>query len=309
MKNQLTPVIIVAVCALALGPLCTGFFGPEWRAKWLLASAANQFQNEQFDEAESTLQRATELSADLATDPEFWKLKFEIVLNKKNASQEVYSRLYEDSLSQIAKTPPAYQADFAHAVGSLLHQCQQNQLAVEILEKFFPPIAKRTPNENNSLAYFRSKTKKGLETALLEIDAALVKDGTSQVEFLDTKAWVLHGLNKNELALTFVQEAIRKKNESVGKLDEDESKVLQKWLFAASDVQEIETAPVSNKLEELKKRFPVYDPKGLNDLARGVAALRFHRACILDELGRTEDSELDYAWLDSFGFQETDKLN
>jgi hypothetical protein len=244
-----------------------------------------------------------------STDPEFWKLRFEIVLNKKNASQEVYSQLYQDSLSQIAKTPLAYQADFAHAVGSLLHQCHQNQLAVEILEKFFPPIAKRTPNENNSLAYFRSKTKKGLETALLEIDAALVKDGTSQVEFLDTKAWVLHGLNKNELALTFVQEAIRKKNESVGKLDVTVAKVLQKWLFDASAEPEIETAPVSNKLEELKNRLPVYDPRDLNDLARGVAALRFHRACILDELGRTEDSEIDFAWLDSFGFQETDKLN
>ena len=44
-------------------------------------------------------------------------------------------------------------------------------------------------------------------------------------------------------------------------------------------------------------------------LARRVASLRFHRACILDELGLTEQSELDYAWLDSFGFHETDKLN
>ena len=309
MKNQLTPVIIVAVCALALGPLCTGFFGPEWRAKWLLASAANQFQNEQFDEAESTLERAADLSADLANDPEFWMLRFEILANKKNPSQEFLSRLYEESISRIANEPAANQANLAHAVGSLFHQCHQNQFAVELLEKFFPPISKRTPNENNSLAYFRSKTKKGLETALLEIDAALVKDGNSQVEFLDTKAWILHGLNRNEIALTFVQEAIRKKKESVGKLDDAAANLLQEWLFAASVVPASETASVSNKLEELKKLLPAYDPRGLGYLARGVAALRFHRACILDELGRIEDAEIDYAWLDSFGFQETDKLN
>jgi hypothetical protein len=37
--------------------------------------------------------------------------------------------------------------------------------------------------------------------------------------------------------------------------------------------------------------------------------VRFHRACILDEVGRTDESELDYRWLDQFGFTEPEKLN
>ena len=311
MKNQLAPFIIVSVCALALGPLCAEFFGPEWRAKWMLALAANQFQNEQLDDAEKTLQNAAQLSADLTTDPEFWILKLEIDLSNKNLSQDFHP-VYEEVKSQIAKSPTANQANLAYFVGGLFHQRHQNELAVEILEKFFPPISQRTASENNSISYFRSKTKKGLETALREIDAALVTDGNMLPEFLDTKAWVLHGLNRNELALTFIQQAIKNENAAIGKLKgmNDKDRIeLQTRLFTAPSAQEASTSTAKNRIEDLTKHFPEYSPKLLDALVRGVASLRFHRACILDELGLTEESELDYAWLDSFGFQETDKLN
>jgi len=311
MKNQLAPFIILSVCALALGPLCAGFFGPEWRARWMLALAANQFQDEQFDEAEKTLQSAAQLSTDLTTDPEFWILKLEIDLKKKNGSQD-FQPLSKEVQSLIAKSPTANRANLANFVGGLLHQRHQNELAVEILEKFLPPISQRTANENNSIAYFRSKTKKGLEIALREIDAALVADGNMQPEFLDTKAWVLHGLNRNELALTFIQQAIKNEDGAIGKLkgmNEKDRIELQKRLFAAPSTQEASTSTAKNKLEDLTKHLSDYPSKPLEALARRVASLRFHRACILDELGLTEESELDYAWLDGFGFQETDKLN
>jgi len=311
MKNRLSPLIIISVCALALGPICAEFFGPGWRARWILALAANQFQNQQLDEAEKTLQSAAQLSAALTTDPEFWILKLEIDLNKKNLNED-FGTIYEEVESQIANSPTANRANLAYLVGGLFHQCHQNELAVEILEKYFPPISQRTANENNSIAYFRSKTKKGLEKALREIDAALVTDGNMQPEFLDTKAWVLYGLNKNELALTFIQQAIKSEEAAIGKLkgmNEKDRIELQKWLFAAPIAQEASTSTAKNRLEGLTKRLSDYPSKPLEALARRIASLRFHRACILDELGLTEESELDYAWLDSFGFQETDKLN
>ena len=311
MKNQLSPLIIISVCALALGPLCAEFLGPEWRARWILALAANQFQNEQLDDAEKTLQSAAQLSADLTTDPEFWILKLEIDLNKKNLSQDFRS-LCEEAQAQIAKSPSANRANLAYLVGGLFHQRHQNELAVGVLEKFFPPISQRTAGENNSISYFRSKTKKGLETALRKIDAALVTDGNMQPEFLDTKAWVLHGLNRNELALTFIQQAIKNEDAAIGKLkgmNEKDRIELQKRLFAAPRTQEAGTTTAKNMQEDLTKHLSDYSSKSLDALARRVASLRFHRACILDELGRTEESEQDYAWLDSFGFQETDKLN
>lgn len=311
MKKYLTAVIIVTVCTLALGPLCTGFLGPAWRARWMLAWAANEYQNGHLDEAEKTLRRASELSSEIATDPEFWKLKFEIVFNKKKPSVEAVSGLFEESASQISAAPKLQQANLASYVAEMFRLNRENDLAVEILDRFYPPLLKREAAENNTIAYLRSLTKKGLETALLEIDAAIVADGKSREEFLDTKAWVLHGLDRDGLALPFAEEAIKKlrsRNEQPGNIRPADRLAFHDQLFLDVVASE-ETADVPNRLEELKKRFSYVNPVEIEGIARKIAALRFHRACILDELGRTKESDLDYAWLDAFGFTETDKLN
>lgn len=327
MKRYLTSVIIVAVCALVIGPLFAGFFGPDWQARWILAWAANEYQNGHPEEAEKAIERASSLSSQLATDAEFWKLKFDLVFNKAKPNSEAISRLFEESVDNIARVPRAQQAIIASYVGQLFHISRENELAVEIMETFFEPISKRDPAENNGLSYFRSLAKKKLETALVEIDAALVADGSAREEYLDTKAWILHGLNKDQDALPFAEEAIKKlyahlkKYNGVRAADRFEFHAL----FSSDSVAEPEatepteegnsrtktsnTIPKANRLDEIKRRFAYINPTDIDELARKIAALRFHRACILDELGRTAESDLDYAWLDSFGFTETDKLN
>ena len=311
MKKYLSTIIIVAVCALALGPLFAGFLGPAWRARWLLAWAANEYQNGQIDEAEKTLRRAVELSSELATDPEFWKLKFEIVFSKEKPSVEAISGLFEESASRISAAPKLQHANIATYVAEMFRLSRETDLAVDILDRFYPPLLEREASENNTIAYFRSLTKKGLETALLEIDAALVADGKSREEYLDTKAWVLHGLDRDVLALPFAEAAIKKLNsqeERFNNVRQADRIAFQNMLFSDVVASE-EIAIVSSRLDEVKKRFSYVNSMEIEGLARKIAALRFHRACILDELGRTEESELDYAWLDSFGFTETDKLN
>ena len=103
MKKHLTKIIIVAVCALALGPLFAGVFGPEWRARWMLAWAANEYQNGHPVEAETMLRRASELSSELATDPEFWKLRFEFVFNKEKPSSDAIKTLFDESVNHISR--------------------------------------------------------------------------------------------------------------------------------------------------------------------------------------------------------------
>lgn len=325
MKKYLTTIIIVAVCALVLGPLFVGFLGPDWRARWMLAWAANAYQNGHPEEAEETLNRASELSSQLATDSEFWKLKFNFVFNKEKTSSEAVSKLFEESLTRISRASEYQQAVIASIVGQRFHLHRKNELAVEVLEKFYPPISKRDAAENNTIAYFRSLTGKGLETALVEIDAALVADGTSREEYLDTKAWVLHELHRDDVALPFIEEAVKRlyshiqRYNGVRMADRVE---FHAWLYsdvvaknAIESGEEVavekikDKASTPNRLDELKLRFPYINPAELDDLAGKIAALRFHRACILDELGRNEESDLDYAWLDRFGFTETQNLN
>lgn len=328
MKTNLTTIIIAAVCALALGPLFAGFLGPDWRAKWMLAWAANAYQDGHPEEAEETLIRASELSNKLATDPEFWKLKFDFVFNKEKTSSEAVSRLFEESVTQISRAPEYQQALIASYVGELFHLKRKNDLAVEVLTKFYPPISKRDAAENNTIAYFRSLTKKGLETALLEIDAALISDGTSREEYLDTKSWILHGLNKDDIAFPFIEEAVKKLYSHIkgyNGIRTADRMEFHAWLYsdvvaktiavdssdeeAVEKIKDAKKPPTPNKLDEMKLRFSYINPIEIDDLARKIATLRFHRACILDELGRNEESDLDYAWLDRFGFTDTEDLN
>jgi len=323
MKNYLTPLIIIAVCALCLGPLFSGFFGPDWRARWMLAWAANEYQNGNPVEAEDTLKRAGEMSSLVATDPEFWNLKFDFVFNKEKPSSEEISRLFEESMASIARTPDPYHATIASWVAELFHLRQENGYAVQAMEKTYPPISKRNPVQNNAIAYFRSLAKIELETALLEINTALVSDGTSNEEFLDTKAWVLHGLKEDEKALPFAEQSLKKfyaKIENFPSVRASDRLEFHAWLmFGESKTKDSALATESRvealeskalpPAEEMKIRFSYVRPYEIDRLIKSLAALRFHRACILDELGRDEDSELDFAWLDRFGFTDTDKIN
>lgn len=327
--------MIVAVVAIALGPLFTGFFGPDWRARWLLARAANEYQNGNPDNAERTLIRASELSRGIATDTDFWKLKFDLVFNRDNPKPEAIAKLVEESIALISKVPKKRQAKTATEVAQLFHVKKLHGPAVEMMEAYYPPISERGAGANNELAYFRSLTKTKLETALKEIDAALIADGTSRKEFLDTKAWVLHGLNRDAEALAFADEAIKRLRSEFEAYDvipaSDRSELIS-WFFPELEVNlrnsdpqnsdsknsdsknsdsdaKIAKLPLGeNRLEAFRERFPQINPIAIEGLARQVAALRFHRACILDELGRNEESDTEYAWLDQFGFTNTNEI-
>jgi hypothetical protein len=197
-----------------------------------------------------------------------------------------------------------------------------------------------------------------LDIALQEIDAAL----KVQVEagYLDTKAWVLHGLRKDELAWKFANESVKRHYQSLGEIrrlfepgpnddtqtakatqvdvaspssdvskpiDAEESASVPSEPIEAtetptadSEPQKVESAQeptkepekavlAVNKLDEIKKKFPSSEHFKLERTARTLAVLRFHRACILDELGRTEEAEIDYAWLDRFGFSDVRLLD
>lgn len=315
MKNYRTPIFIACVCLLAFGPLLPGFFGPDWRSKWLLAWAANEYLDGHPDQADQSLKRAELLSHQVATEPEYWNLKFDLVFNKEKPTPEATAVLFQESVALIARTPAYQQPVIARMVGERFHLRRENQLAVKTMEQFFPSLQERDANENNFLAYARALSKTGLETALTEVDAALVADGTSRTEFLDTKAWVLHGLGRDKEALPFIEESIKKLYSELKQIKgipaNERAKFEKMFIAEVEEVAESDSTDTSprNRLDEFKKEFPDLRPIDLELQSQRIAVVRFHRACILDELGRADESEMDYRWLDRFGFTEPDKLN
>lgn len=319
----------------------------------MLAWAANAYQNGDPDDADMTLRRASDLSTAIATDEDFWKLKFELVFNKEKRTQEDIAKLFEASMTLIAKLPKDQRAIVATEVAQRFHLQKLNEQAVNLMEAFYAPLSERIAGENNDIAYFRSLAKKNLDVALKEIDAALIADGTSRKEYLDTKAWVLHGLHRDEEALRFANEAIAKlATEFRKKLPEADQKAFMTLLFPEIELQDkpaesrkempstevhaSDESSASQKdgsrggdetksdlkadlkadaiargaspLEVMRDLFPHINPIAIEAVAKQIASLRFHRACILDELGRYDESDLDYAWLDRFGFTNTSEI-
>jgi tetratricopeptide (TPR) repeat protein len=70
-----------------------------------------------------------------------------------------------------------------------------------------------------------------------------------------------------------------------------------------ASVEAEETKPVAPKLLGQKN---IGQERG--STLHTTAVLRYHRACILDELGKTEEALKDYYWLDLYGFKETEDL-
>jgi tetratricopeptide (TPR) repeat protein len=345
MRNYLTWFVLLITCTVVIGPIVSEMMGKRSYARWVLAQAANDYQNGSVDAAATNLARASEISPEIAIDENYWKLRFQIVFDKEHPEPNMIEALFDDASRLLKGIDDVQRSKTAKFVAWRLKRHKRIDLAIELLEQCFPPIESRPAEDNNEIAYYRSLTKAQLELALQEIDTALKQK--SEPELFDTKAWILHGLGRDEQAIKWADASIERTYEMLKKLPGNESRGMELVaLFQPdSDVsvvpQEVDANsdrskqsvvdPESNSdldeilerldqtrrsieikladpIETIQKKFPTFDPVNIAMLAKNIAVMRFHRACILDELNRIEDSEVDYAWLDRFGFSKTNEL-
>lgn len=335
MRNYLTWFIVLATCSVALGPLCLQLVGPAAYARWMLAKAANEYQDNHPEEAEKTLAKAFKASSSITGDPEFWKLRFQMVFHKKNPDPDVLSKLSEEAKSWFPKMDPPRRAQFAKLFADLFQENGQLHLALDVLQTGYPPIKERSSKENNELAYFRSLLDEDLEIALQEINLAMA-ESPNEPAFMDTKAWVLHRLNRNDAAIKFADASVKGYYESFKEVSDNKKDSLEFYKMLEPDPENLklerstedttsnasatnatqidakEADPLGKEadpLGKIVKRFPLIQRERIEFLAHIIAVVRYHRACILDELGRMDDSKIDYDWLARFGFSDFNKLN
>lgn len=355
-RNWYLTILIVGSLVLAVGGTLRALFYPPVHARWLVALAANELAAERVESAVSWLDKAYGTSADIASDRDYWRLRFEILSGQKTIPPEELERFVDQAIESINRDAAQnYKIEVAAVLSRLLFNEKHFSQAVRVLEKVFPPFEQRTPLQNNEIAYTRSIAKQGLDQALKEINRALEDrklSGYSQL--FDTKAWILHKMGDHEKALKFADAAVKewynelsKQNPKVAalllpddkfSLKKKESATEEKpaesgddpneltsaetkpetssfsWLdilsvFSNRDssdeasVESEETKPVAPKLLEQKN---IGQERG--STLHTTAVLRYHRASILDELGKTEEALRDYYWLDLYGFKETEDL-
>lgn len=296
--------ILLAAISLPVAPVIADYFGPATSARWMLAKAANEFDQGNVAEAQRLLEAAYAKSEDLATDKNFWKQVQRIEATSESAEATRFAtNLWEKRIRQIED--PKARAEVALVFSSLLSNRKQFEEALRILADNLPPLEQRSPTQNNQIAYMKALSGTDLEQALVEINAAI--EAMENDSFLDTKGWVLHRMGRNEEALEAMDKSLAKYTQAW-----NSDRKLELCLARMNELQSQEGEKSSEKLkgwgvDALLNDFPELS-RGLPELLDMFATLRYHRMRICEALGKTDQVHDEAAWLHAFSKKELDEL-
>jgi tetratricopeptide (TPR) repeat protein len=323
--------ILAAAIGLPVGPVIADYFGPATTARWMLAKAANEFDQGNVVEAQKLLEDAYKKSPDIAADRNFLRQLDRVEANNESSAvSSFYVDLWEQRIGQIEN--PAIRSEAAFAISSLLSNRKKFDDAARILNVNLPPLEERTAVQNNQMAYMRALAGKDLEQALIEIDMA-IKTAENE-SFLDTKGWVLHRMGRNEEALVVMDKSLAKLTEAwsanpklercLVRIEELQAQPAAESVAAESVAAESVAAEsvaaesvaaesvVSSRtkgwgVDALLEEFPELS-RGLPETLEIYATLRYHRLRICEALGKTQEVAREAAWLHAFSKKELDEL-
>ena len=371
-RNWYLTVLIVGSTLFAVGGVFRALFYGPVHARWLVAHAANELAAQRVDSAISWLDKAYSSSADIASDLDYWRLRFEILTGKNPLPADELQQFVNEAIESINRdADQAYKIKVALKLSRLLFNEMYFKHALIVLDKILPPPEERTASENNEIAYTRSIAEQDLDLALTEINRSLQDRNTNQFsQLFDTKAWILYKKGEPEKALKFANAAVKEWYKEIAAANANYALLLlpddkftltkendeptidspflaenrqaaplkplpQKPAIAPSrrtesmepfvtldaflakyKIKPIQSSkdPQTNSDEKPKdseSELPIKDSgigRDRGSLLHTTAVLRYHRACILDDLNKTEEAQKDYYWLDAFGYTKTNDL-
>ncbi len=260
---------------------------PQEVARWYLASARNAIQLEEGD-PESLLKKAVQWSDSDSIKIGAADVRLSAaILSNPTRFPETFRRAIEQyPLLSIR----------ARVFSQLLLEAGHRRESVDTL-KLYPiqpnPKSGEYISFLNQLAYFRALASYELDEALVGIEQALASLPTnakeSRAAFLDTRAWVLHKLDRNGEALVDINKSI---------------KLTESWLTNLTDSV---GASSGSTMTDDQDDSP--DDAGKADdetsEARAAAdsrvALYYHRMKINEALGNEDEAAQDRQWLKQRG--------
>ena len=198
--------------------------------------------------------------------------------------------------------------------------------ALEAYKLWFGEKYDRDVTTLNALAYGRALANVELDQALIDIDDALGYR-PDDPDLRDTRAWVYYQMGRYEEALLDANFSVKaKESPSISTLfqrlvdrmqiDADASKT-----NSAPPGDTVEAIPNTEQIAESESSYiepPVVmlDPPK-NYLTQSTASIltwsrgvvRYHRARILDKLGRIEEAEADWKWIEENRLPPDDRLH
>lgn len=306
--SVLNKLIVLIAIAIPVLPVLLGE-GRNEVARWYIAAAVNA---ETLDEGDpdALLARAIQWGDGSSISDDLWLQRIVVALKRNPES-------VPDLLSEAIEEVPTI-AKLARSLGAELCEggefCKGGYFEAAVRTALLFPTSGelsdiRHLDQLNQVAYYRSLAGTELDQALQDIETALQHLPSQQEQaraaFLDTRAWVLHGLRRHEEALVDINKCFEILNRSQSGLiglmtanadsGDDNSRDDDAEISATEsdfDASEPNSKTAENANNEAKRA---------TTKEQSLGPIYYHRAKILEALDRFDEAEMDFQWLRSRG--------
>ena len=271
MSRFLNIAIVLATVGLVCAPVLRNQFATEV-ARWYLADAANRISAG--EDIQRQLTQAEYWSGDVTGLRDYWLLRTELALTAAPADVE---KVIRDAVARDksnctigleASNSLSRTANFAEAAAVLEASCVDDM--------------RETPERLNQLSYFRALAASDLDQALRDINQAL-ELRPEEPASRDTRAWVLFQMGKP-------LEAIKDADFAVKEFDKFTTSEFYGETLGWLEKQ-LAGPPEPRSADGILTQREAGEPLW----SRGV--IHYHRAKILEALGRSEEAEAEFQWL------------
>ncbi len=271
MSRFLNIAIVLAAIGIVSVPVLRNQFATEV-ARWYLADAANRVAAG--EDIEPQLTQAEYWSGDAASLRDYWLLRAEQALASSPTDVEKVIK------QAVARDKLNFSIGYNMAIR--LSQNSYFKEAVAVLEAACIDNMREEPLLLNQLAYYRALAASDLDQALRDINLAL-KDAQDVAALRDTRAWVLFQMGKP-------QEAIHDADFAVNAYDNVNPEGL--YGEALNWLEERLAGPSEPRSED-----GILTDREAGEVLWGRGVVHYHRAKILEALGRSDEAEAEFQWL------------
>ncbi len=254
-------------------------------ARWQLAAAANAAVLGTGD-VDALLRQVSQQVENLDEMRDYWlfRIKRALAESPATAPKELQAAIDQNSNN---RTLTRYTASWLWARKEFEYQVR----ALEI--GYRKPDVELPASLLNELAYSRALASLELDQALEDINAAL-EDFPNEAAYRDTRAWVLFRMGRPLEALEDADFAVQAIEQA------KTADWVSSLLSALADWLESSRAPEDSE-ETLTQR-------DVGQLLWAEAVLHYHRASILEALGRSEQAAEEWQWLRDRQLPQDDRL-
>lgn len=309
-SQRTTIAIVLAVTALVILPVLVRGF-PREVARWHLAAALNAISSNDNAGAQRSLQQAIEWNPNVSGEADYRFVRERVRVNE--AAKESPKRHLEALKAAILEFPRLRRLGIRTA--DQYAKKGDFKSALEFTKLAFGDEPLTEADELNQMAYFRALAGEELDQALEEINRALELASkppliVDKPSLLDTRAWVLFQMGRLTEALADADSAVKAKDASFKAWPPSKGKSLPGIPSATQGSQTGVQKGAHNASGEnpATNETLLHTSQSVGSELWGLGVMRYHRAKILESLGRESEAAADYQWLKDRNLPQDDRL-